>query len=150
MPHRKRERRGAWFESASVERRKLDAKTDCVLATALHDQVGQTLVFSKLKLDLLRNSVASGELTEALEEVCSCLGQVIDDTRTLTFDLSSPILHELGFEVAVAEWLADEIQKKHRIETEFEDDGQLKPMDDDMYICLMCLFNLVSAVSTYI
>ena len=102
------------------------------LATALHDQIGQSLVFSKLKLDQLRISETSGELAAALEEVCDRLGQVIQETRTLTFDLSSPILYELGFETAVAEWLADEIKEKHGIETQFEDDGLQKPLDDDI------------------
>ncbi len=102
------------------------------LATALHDQVGQSLVFSKLKLDQLRMSDSGGEVGEALREVCSRLTQVIQETRTLTFDLSSPILYELGLEAAVAEWLADEIEKKHGIETEFCDDGQEKPLDDDI------------------
>ena len=102
------------------------------LATALHDQVGQSLVFSKLKLDQLRMSDSGGEVAEALEEVCGYLGQVIQETRTLTFDLSSPILYELGFEAAVAEWLADEIRGKHGIETEFDDDERQKPLDDDI------------------
>ncbi len=102
------------------------------LATELHDQIGQSLVFSKLKLDLLRKSASSEELVEALEEVCNNLGEVIDDTRTLTFDLSSPILYELGLEAAVAEWLKDEIQEKHGIEAEFEDDRQPKPLDEDI------------------
>ncbi len=102
------------------------------LAMALHDQVGQSLVFSKLKLDELRTSEPSGELAESLKEVCRCLGQVIQEMRTLTFDLSSPILYELGLEEAVAEWLTDEIRKKHGIETEFDDDGREKPLDDDI------------------
>jgi signal transduction histidine kinase len=45
-------------------------------------------------------------------------------------------LYELGFEVAVAEWLADEIQTKHGIETEFEDDGRQKPLDNDIQATL--------------
>jgi len=102
------------------------------LATALHDQVGQSLVFSKLKLDELRTSDSSGELADALDEVCCSLGQVIQETRVLTFDLSSPILYELGFEAAVAEWLTDEIRERHGIETEFDDDGRQKPLDDDI------------------
>lgn len=102
------------------------------LATALHDQVGQSLVFSKFKLDELRTSEPSGELAESLGGVCRCLGQVIQEMRTLTFDLSSPILYELGLEAAVAEWLTDEIREKHGIETEFEDDGREKPLDDDI------------------
>ncbi len=102
------------------------------LATDLHDQIGQSLVLSKIKLDLLRKSAADGELTGALEEVCSYLAQVIQDTRTLTFDLSSPILYEMGFEAATSEWLTDEINIKHGIATEFYDDKQAKPLDDDI------------------
>ena len=102
------------------------------LATELHDQIGQSLVISKMKLDSLRYSVSSSESAEVLEEVSDCLGQIIQDTRTLTFDLSSPILYELGFEAAVAEWLTERIQKKHGIATELEDDGQPKPLNDDI------------------
>jgi signal transduction histidine kinase len=50
--------------------------------------------------------------------------------------LSYPILYELGFEAAVAEWLTDQIQEKHRIKTEFEDDGYQKPLDDDIRVLL--------------
>jgi len=106
------------------------------LATDLHDQIGQSLVISKIKLDQLRKSTTSDEFNRPLEDICNCLGQIIDDTRTLTFDLSYPILYELGFEVAVAEWLTDQIQEKHRIKTEFVDDGHKKPLDDDIRVLL--------------
>jgi PAS domain S-box-containing protein len=102
------------------------------IATELHDQIGQSLVFSKIKLDELHQSATSNKLTKALDEICNNIGQIIQDTRTLTFDLSSPILNELGLEAAVADWLDVQIQAKHGIETEFEDDGQQKPLDDDI------------------
>ncbi len=102
------------------------------LAMQLHDHIGQSLIISKAKLDEHRGPEASGELADVLEEVCDRLHQVIQDTRTLTFDLSSPILYVMGFEAATDQWLADEIQKKHGIETEFEDDGQDKPLNDDI------------------
>jgi PAS domain S-box-containing protein len=106
------------------------------LATDLHDQISQSLVISKIKLDQLRKSSTTDEFDKPLEDICTCLGQIIDDTRALTFDLSYPILYELGFEAAVAEWLTDQIQEKHRIKTEFEDDGQQKPLDDDIRVLL--------------
>ncbi len=102
------------------------------LATELHDQIGQSLVASKMKLDELQQSATSSELTKTLEEVCKSIGQVIVDTRSLTFDLSYPILYELGFEAAVAEWLREQIHEKHGIETKFEDDRQPKPLSDDI------------------
>ncbi len=118
------------------------------IATELHDQIGQSLVFSKLKLDELQQSVTSNKLTKALDEICNNIGQVIQDTRTLTFDLSSPILNELGFEAAVTDWLDVQIREKHGIKTEFEDDGQPKPLDDDIQALLFrnvreLLFNVV-------
>jgi PAS domain S-box-containing protein len=102
------------------------------LATELHDQIGQSLVMSKMKLDSLRGSISSGESTDVLGEVCDCLGDIIRETRTLTFELSSPILYELGFETAVTEWLDEQIREKHGIQTEFRDDGQPKSLDDDI------------------
>jgi PAS domain S-box-containing protein len=106
------------------------------LATDLHDQISQSLVISKIKLDQLRKSSDSDEFNESLKDISNCLGQVIDDTRALTFDLSYPILYELGFEAAVAEWLNDLIQVKHGIKTEFVDDGHKKPLDDDIRVLL--------------
>jgi signal transduction histidine kinase len=93
-------------------------------------------VISKIKLDQLRKSVVSEEFIQTLNEVSDCLEQVIQDTRTLTFDLSSPILYELGFEAAVAEWLDEQIRKKYGINTEFLDDWQPKPLDDDIRVLL--------------
>jgi len=102
------------------------------IATELHDQIGQSLVFSKIKLDELHQTATSSELAEALDEICNNIDQVIQDTRTLTFDLSSPILNELGFEAAISEWLDVQIREQHGIETEFVDDEQQKPLDDDI------------------
>ncbi|MFQ6036743.1 MAG: MEDS domain-containing protein [Sedimentisphaerales bacterium] len=106
------------------------------IATELHDRISQSLVISKIKLEALLHSVHSGDPAKVLEEVCNSLGKAIMDTRSLTSDLSYPILHELGFETAVAEWLNEQVGKKHGIETEFEDDEQPKPLDDDIRVLL--------------
>jgi len=101
------------------------------LATELHDRIAQSLVVSKLRLETVRDSDSSADLAKVLNETARSIEQIIQDVRLLTFELSSPILNELGFEDAVAEWLTEQIDKKHDIATEFEDDGQPKPLDDD-------------------
>ncbi|TET38642.1 MAG: PAS domain S-box protein, partial [Planctomycetota bacterium] len=83
------------------------------IATELHATISQSLVVSKLQLDTLRASVPSRDIARTLEEVCNLLDQTIQETKSLTFNLSSPILYELGFETAVSEWLTERIQKKH-------------------------------------
>jgi len=103
------------------------------IATELHDNITQSLAMSKLKLDLVSDSKpsSSADLAVVLNETSRNIEQIIQEVRTLTFDLSSPILYELGFEAAVAEWLTERIGKGHGIATEFEDDEQPKPLDDD-------------------
>ncbi len=118
------------------------------IATELHSTIGQSLVILKMKLDELRASTSSSEISKTLGEVCALLAQTIQGARTLTFDLSSPVLYELGFDKAVAEWLRDQIENKHGIKTEFQDDGQKKPLDDDIRVFLFrdvreLLFNVV-------
>jgi len=105
------------------------------LATELHDEISQPLVISKIKLDTVLRSVQDPNLREQLQSVSESLERTIAQTRSLTFDLSSPILYELGFEAAVAEWLR-EIAQKHGIKTAFEDDGQPKPLEEDIKVLL--------------
>jgi PAS domain S-box-containing protein len=106
------------------------------LAIELHDRISQSLVISKIKLEALRKCGYGEKLDKAIEEVCNSIGQTIQHTRTLTFDLGSPVLYELGFEMAVSEWLTSQIQGKHGLAVEFEDDGRPKPLEDDVRILL--------------
>ena len=106
------------------------------IATDLHDEISQSLFISKMKLEALQKSAWDKKSDDTLDEVNNSLGRIIAAMRSLTFDLSSPILYEFGFEEAVVEWLTEQVEKKHGIETEFEDDGLPKPLDDDIRVIL--------------
>jgi len=102
------------------------------LATELHDQVTQNLILFKINLGELREKDLPVELIKPVDENYKHLDQIIHDMRSLTFDLGSSTLYELGLEAAVREYLNEEIQQKHGIKTEFKDDAQPKPLDDDI------------------
>nr|HID59599.1 PAS domain S-box protein [Desulfobacterales bacterium] len=101
------------------------------IAVALHDRIGQTLAISKIKLEVLRESLSSTGLASAIEEICELIEQTIQDTRSLTLELSPHILYELGFVPAV-EWLTEQIQQQNDIMIHLEDDGKPKPLADDI------------------
>ena len=105
------------------------------MATNVHDRVGQTLAISKIKLESLRESVSSQELSKSLEEISRLISQTIESTRSLTFELSPPVLYELGFEAAV-EWLVRHTEEQHGLAARFKDDGKYKPLDDNVRILL--------------
>ena len=105
------------------------------IATNVHDHVGQNLAISKIKIESLRESVSSSELAKGLEEIRDLIAQAIESTRSLTFELSPPVLYELGFEAAM-EWLVKQTRQQYGLSTEFKGNGQTKLLDDNVRILL--------------
>jgi PAS domain S-box-containing protein len=101
------------------------------MATNLHDRIGQSLAFARLKL----GAMAQAHPGAPINEVRELIEQTIIDTRSLTFELSPPVLYELGL-VAALEWLTRKIQQEHSIPARFHDDSQPKPLDEDFRIVL--------------
>jgi signal transduction histidine kinase len=105
------------------------------IADEVHEQIGQNLAFAKIKLGKIRELAISGNLGDAVDEVIKVIDETIEETRALVFQVSSPILYELGFVMAV-ESLTRQSQKQHGISMAFEDDGQPKPLSDDVRVLL--------------
>ncbi len=105
------------------------------LATDLHDHVGQILALAQIKLGALRESASSTNLTAPMDEIRQLVEQTIKYTRSLSFELSPPILYDLGFEAAV-EWLAELVQDQHGIRIRVKADRNPKPLDDQTRILL--------------
>jgi len=101
------------------------------IAVDLHDRVGQTLAVVQMKLDALTSSPLGAGQREALDEVSSLIRQTGEDIRSLTFELSPPVLYELGLEAAI-EWLAEQFEAQHGLRIEVIDDRQPKPLDEDV------------------
>jgi PAS domain S-box-containing protein len=105
------------------------------VASNVHDNVGQSLAISKLKVEALRESLDKPELIESLDEIKRLLGDAIDKTRSLTAELSPPVLYELGFEASL-EWLVKNAREQYGLSAQFEDDGIDKPVREDIRVIL--------------
>jgi len=105
------------------------------LATDLHDHIGQALALSKIKLGLLQKIIKVEDHARPLGEVRELIEKMIQDTRSLTFELSLPVLYELGFEAAV-EWYAKHVRSQHGIKVEVQKDMLPIPMDDEFKVLL--------------
>jgi PAS domain S-box-containing protein len=105
------------------------------IANQLHDRVGQALLASKIKLGTAREFGLPPEIEGPLEEAFALVEQTIQDVRSLTFELSPPILYMLGFEAAV-EWLAEQVERQYGIDCMFEDDGSAKPLEENIKVLL--------------
>ncbi|WP_236685696.1 PAS domain-containing sensor histidine kinase [Geobacter pickeringii] len=104
------------------------------LAADLHDRIGQTLAFTKIRTDSLRQFVVA-EGAETLRETAALLEQSIQEVRTLIFQISPPLLYEVGLEAAL-EWLAETFQEEHGLTVSFQDDGEVKPLAEEVKVTL--------------
>lgn len=105
------------------------------IATEVHEHIGQNLAFAKIKLEKVLDLTSSSSVTNALEEIIQVINETIEDTRSLVYRVSSPILYQLGFETAV-ESLVKQSRKRHGIAIKFKDDGQPKPLSKDVRVLL--------------
>ncbi|OHB58052.1 MAG: hypothetical protein A2Y07_00805 [Planctomycetes bacterium GWF2_50_10] len=104
------------------------------ISEELHDGLGQFLAIAKIKLGVIKEQSQPG--THAvLDEIRSHLENAISYTRTLTCELSPPVLYEFGLEAAI-EWICESVQNSHSIKCKFENDSSPKPMSDDLKILL--------------
>jgi len=93
------------------------------IAINLHDGVGQALALAQNKLAAARTAV-EGPVRGAIEECVHLIDESIVQTRSLTFDLSPPILYDLGLEPAL-QWLAEEMGERYGMRVEVEGDKDL-------------------------
>ncbi len=104
------------------------------IASALHDSLGPLLSFSKRELGTLRKTVPA-EYGEALDHIRGHISQAIDQTRSLTVDLSPPTLYTLGLGHALEE-LGERFAAEHHFRCMFHSDATIPPLPDDIQVLL--------------
>jgi two-component system sensor histidine kinase UhpB len=117
------------------------------IARELHDQVGQTLALSRLRIAAVRKGVEDGPLAGLLDGVSENLLGAIQDTRNLVFDLSIPSLNEIGLGAAITEWVEVRLASGHGLVTEVVDRSNGRPADPDLRALLFrCVRELLTNV----
>jgi len=79
------------------------------IAAELHDNIGQSLVYSRMQLASLRSRTSNEKPVELIDELSQSLLHIIQDTKELLFELSSPLLYEIGLSAAISHWISEQI-----------------------------------------
>ncbi|MCC6527745.1 MAG: PAS domain S-box protein [Polyangiaceae bacterium] len=104
------------------------------IAADLHDRIAQALAVARGKLVAARE-LSEGPARAAIDLAAGLVTRTIEDTRTLMFDISPPILYDLGLSAALS-WLADEVEKHHGLRVELT--GELPhPLLDDVTAAIL-------------
>lgn len=99
------------------------------IATELHDQISQPLALTKMSVDAELATEQASQRRAFLLDIQASLESLLAKAQWLTHDMGSPSLCEFGLEVAVREWLAHEIEKKHHISVTVESNRKARVLD---------------------
>ncbi|MBN2615938.1 MAG: response regulator [Bacteroidales bacterium] len=106
------------------------------IAEYLHDGVGQILSYVHMNLSSMqsKNSLPE-EIKKTLKNSSAFLNDAIVQSRLLTYDLSPPILYELGLIPAI-KWKLSQTEKNHNINTRFQTDTEQLEVSNDVRILI--------------
>jgi signal transduction histidine kinase len=102
------------------------------IAEGLHDHVVQALAMAKMTLGVVAKHIPEAQKS-AFAESMKLINIAMQDLRTLVFELSPPMLYELGLAPAV-EWLAEQLHRRHNIKVSVKSHGSFPERSQEMDI----------------
>jgi signal transduction histidine kinase len=109
------------LQSLTIDLTLVEEKQRKQIAENIHDNLSQSLVISKMKLNDLQKQIPTIENKERLKVVINHISEALENSRKITYDLSPPVLYELGLIEAIY-WLAEKIETENQLKIEFNTD----------------------------
>lgn len=103
------------------------------LASDIHDNAGQLLSLASIKLRRLYE-LAPPDLGASLQELSGLLTETRQRITSLSFQLSPPLLHDVGL-VAALHWLAEDMERPYGLSVEIVE-GEELPIEEISRITL--------------
>lgn len=105
------------------------------LADQLHDTTIQQLVLAQIVLDRARGATDAGTMEIELARLGGLIDDAIGQLRTLVFDLSPPVLYQLGLFPAL-QWLAAQMTERWGLPYRCAQVGVTRALPDDLKVTL--------------
>lgn len=104
------------------------------ISQMLHDRIGHALLLAKFRLKSQAEEQATADDGRFTGEMLELVDGVIDDTHSLTVEISPPVLYQFGFEAA-AENFIERFEQEYNIKTAISTNGK-NPISDDVSVLL--------------
>ena len=139
-------RRAEQLQALALQLTEAEERERRRLAVMLHDELQQQLVAVRLHVDILRARLPDESVAPILDKLHELAQDSIRASRSLSMELSPPMLYHEGLPTALR-WLAKTMQEKHRLTVEVEAAADAGPRDERLAVFLFqaareLLFNI--------
>jgi len=104
------------------------------IAEIIHDQPVQTLALAKMTFSAAARTLPEEQAAKVREGI-ALIGQAMEELRLMIFELSPPVLYEIGLGPAV-EWLAEQFELRHHVPIEVRNNTPAKTLDQDIRVAM--------------
>ncbi|NLE08300.1 MAG: PAS domain S-box protein [Dehalococcoidales bacterium] len=105
------------------------------IARELHDDSSSSMLYLIQRLDALETACPESNLKQDLENLRVQAVDALDSLRRCAQELRPRILDDLGL-VAAIEWIAEDMEKSHGIETDVKTNGQERTLPQEHQLML--------------
>jgi PAS domain S-box-containing protein len=92
----------------------IEEKQKKEIASNIHDHLSQSLVVSKMKINELKKNPSLKVIENDLRFIETHISEALENTRKITYELSPPVLYQLGIIDALS-WLLDDVEATHKV-----------------------------------
>ena len=142
------EERAARLREMAMEMGRVEERERHRFARLLHDGLQQLLVGAKYSAGVIRGRLSDRkDLKELFDQLTQILDESIAASRSLSYDLSPPILHDQGLGPALS-WLGEQVHRQQGLTVTFSNEGKIPDMSQELKVFLFhtvreLLFNVV-------
>ena len=127
----------------------IEEKQKKEIAANIHDHLSQSLVISKMRITELEKKTELKNIQKDLEFIKSHISNALENSRTITYELSPPVLYQLGV-VHALDWFAEEIEEKYGIKFNFKSNvDSIKLTDFKSILIFRCVQEAVTNTIKY-
>ncbi|MCC6145039.1 MAG: PAS domain S-box protein [Candidatus Hydrogenedentes bacterium] len=113
------------------------------LARILHDHIQQLIVGAKMQAESMKRGKTLDRLYATAQNICDTLAEAHAASRSLTVELSPPVLHETGL-VGGLNWLATRMLDRHEFTVHLQMDVDAEPPSEAIrFLLFECVRELL-------
>lgn len=106
------------LQNLTTEISLIEEKQRKEIAANIHDHLSQSLVISKMKLTDLQKEIQNPDYKKEVRQVIEHITNALENSRKITYDLSPPVLYELGL-IETLYWFVEKIEEEHNLKASF-------------------------------
>jgi PAS domain S-box-containing protein len=123
------------LQKMTVEITLIEEEQKKEIASNIHDHLSQSLVISKMRINELKKNPALKMIEDDLKFIESHISEALDNSRKITYELSPPVLYQLGI-IDALDWLLEKVEQNHKIRCRINSNISSLKLDDAKSILL--------------